>query len=96
MRILHEAKMEELRKQCRVQYRKEWDDELKVKSKKKDKPKKRWYDWLINLFKTEEEEEEVTVVRAKMVAKTAVPAGHMSAKQKREFYMARREAEAKS
>lgn len=86
----HERKMEELRKHCRVQFRKEWDDE--IKAKKKNKKTKHWYDWIVNLFKDKTDNEENPVTPAKMVAKELVTPGGMSARQKREFYMARRVA----
>ena len=88
MRAKFEHDTEELRKQCRTQYRKEFEDELKAKKKKK--ATKHWYDWIVRLFKDKKEDN--TVTPAKMVAKELIGTGHMSAKEKRNFYMARRAA----
>jgi len=56
LRAAHEAHLKaqnELRKVCEVENRKKFEAELAAKKKaKKAKPKKRWYDWALNLFKS--------------------------------------------
>lgn len=88
------VKLEELRKQCRVQYRAEWDAEAKAKAEKEkkeakvEKKKHTFFGWINNLFagKPKKKTEAKPVPAAALVAKQVVKDGDEAAKKKREFY----------
>lgn len=92
LRTKHHVDMEDLRKSCKVEYRKEFDAELKAK-KKKPLPKKHWWDGIAKFFgfnKTVPKNEKP--VPAPAVAKTVTETTGPKVVKDREFYLARHAA----